>query len=75
MLTLYLPYISPISPLYLPGQVRDEQRESFNMLWQRACAPSGAARRRKLPDRCDQAWFVRSFCSAQGGCAPEAGEP
>ena len=27
--------------------VRDEQRESFNMLWQRACAPSGEASRRK----------------------------
>ena len=40
-------YISPTSPLYLPGQVRDEQRESFNMLWQRACAPSGEASRRK----------------------------
>ena len=31
------------------------------------------ASRRKLPDRCDQAWFVRSFCSGEGGCAPEAG--
>ena len=35
-------------------------------------SPSQASRR-KLPDRCDQAWFVRSFCSGEGGCAPEAG--
>jgi hypothetical protein len=52
--------------------VRDEQRESFNMLWERACAPSGdASKRRKLPERCDRAWFVRSFCS--GEHPPEAG--
>merc|ERR1719305_783058 len=32
---------------HLGATVRDEQRESFNMLWQRACAPSGEASRRK----------------------------
>ena len=42
------------------------------MLWERACAPSGdASKRRKLPERCDRAWFVRSFCS--GEHPPEPG--
>ena len=36
------------------------------MLWERACAPStDASKRRKLPERCDRAWFVRSFCSGE----------
>jgi hypothetical protein len=35
---------------------------SIELLWKRAREPSGDARRKGLPDRCDGEWFSRTFC-------------
>eukprot|EP00929_Paragymnodinium_shiwhaense_P094720 TRINITY_DN5548_c1_g1_i1.p1 TRINITY_DN5548_c1_g1~~TRINITY_DN5548_c1_g1_i1.p1 ORF type:complete len:785 (-),score=118.28 TRINITY_DN5548_c1_g1_i1:136-2304(-) len=43
-------------------RLRNAQRESIESLWKRAAAPAGDPRRRGLPDRCDGAWFKKTFC-------------
>jgi hypothetical protein len=46
-------------------RMRNAQRSSIEGLWARACAPSGSTQRAGLPDRCDRAWFVKTFCAGK----------
>mmetsp|Transcript_30125 Transcript_30125/g.70256 ORF Transcript_30125/g.70256 Transcript_30125/m.70256 type:complete len:819 (+) Transcript_30125:71-2527(+) len=46
-------------------RLRNAQRESIEALWARACAPAGDARRGGLPNRCDRAWFISTFCNGR----------
>ena len=45
-------------------RLRDSQRASIELLWQRACAPDSAGRL-GLPPRCDKDWFCDTFCKAR----------
>lgn len=47
-------------------RLRNAQRASIESLWNRACASGNE--REGLPDRCDRAWFLKTFCG--GDAAP-----
>lgn len=44
-------------------RLRNAQRASIENLWARAASPSGSESRHGLPDRCDRAWFLNTFCA------------
>eukprot|EP00930_Biecheleria_cincta_P092740 TRINITY_DN8275_c0_g4_i1.p1 TRINITY_DN8275_c0_g4~~TRINITY_DN8275_c0_g4_i1.p1 ORF type:complete len:802 (-),score=104.89 TRINITY_DN8275_c0_g4_i1:41-2335(-) len=43
--------------------VCDVQRKSVEALWDKANAPPGSSKRGNLPERCDRAWFLSTFCN------------
>ena len=45
-------------------RLRNSQRESIEVLWRRACATDETVRK-KLPPRCDRAWFIETFCAGR----------
>jgi len=46
-------------------------RDSFKLLWSRACAAADDPSRGQLPKRCNREWYLQTFCG--GGTPPEGG--
>jgi inosine-uridine nucleoside N-ribohydrolase len=44
-------------------RLRNAQRASIESLWSRAASPAGSEEKHGLPDRCDRAWFLKTFCA------------
>ena len=47
-------------------RLQDIQRDSIEVLWRKANMPPGVPERKGLPDRCDKAWFCKTFLGGQG---------
>ena len=54
-------------------RLRSAQRETIEELWQRACAPEFSDARKGLPNRCDRAWFLATFCEGSDGIDTKTG--
>lgn len=52
--------------------LKNTQEKALTSLYNRACLPVGNPERGEMPDRCDEAWFVKTFCE---GNALEATKP
>ena len=46
----------------LGAVLASEQRESLEGLWKQVCSPQSSEHRANLPERCDRAWFEKTFC-------------
>jgi len=44
-------------------RIYQSERNSLLNLWKCSSAPLGSSARGNLPDRCDRAWFARTFCA------------
>eukprot|EP00931_Biecheleriopsis_adriatica_P048487 TRINITY_DN28009_c0_g1_i1.p1 TRINITY_DN28009_c0_g1~~TRINITY_DN28009_c0_g1_i1.p1 ORF type:complete len:815 (-),score=122.46 TRINITY_DN28009_c0_g1_i1:29-2425(-) len=53
-------------------RLKNAQRHSIEGLWNRAC--STGEERMGLPERCDRAWFLKTFCADAAATGRTAGE-
>jgi hypothetical protein len=55
-------------------RLRNAQRADIEGLWSRAVSPSGSVVRAELPDRCDRAWFLKTFCAGADASSRSASD-